>query len=106
MLQKNQKGIMNRESGEIKKQNFFHRNELAWYTRYIEFESAPLAGVIDVLCETYHTEIIPAVGIDTTQLITASFEKQSLDDVLDVIAKTMNPKIEKQHETLFYLKNK
>ncbi|MDA3818415.1 MAG: FecR domain-containing protein [Prolixibacteraceae bacterium] len=105
ILAKNQKGIVIRGNGKIVKHDYYHKNDLAWFTRCLEFDAAPLAEVINVLNRTYHSKITADADVDTSQLITASFDRQNISYVLDVIAMTLNLNIHQQDENLFYIRN-
>ncbi len=105
VLAKNQKGIVSAEKGKVTKFESYDLNDLAWFTRRLNFESASLSEVINVLNRTYHAEIEAKAGVDTSQMITASFDRQDIGYVLDVIATTLNLNVHQQDENLFYIRN-
>jgi ferric-dicitrate binding protein FerR (iron transport regulator) len=105
VLAKNQKVIVSAKKGTVTKFDRYDLNDLAWFTRRLNFESASLAEVINVLNRTYHAEIEAEAGVDTSQLITASFDRQNIGYVLDVIATTLNLNIHQQDENMFYIKS-
>ena len=75
-------------------------NFLSWKTKELFFENDSLAYVITKINETYHTNI---QFQDTTLKncsLSAQFKNQKLNDVLNVISKTLDLTIEKEGERL------
>lgn len=105
VLAKNQKGIVLYENGEINKIDHYDLNDLAWYTGQLKFESSSLAGVINILNRAYNANIKIEASVDTSQLITASFDQQNISYVLDVISLTLDLNVHQQDESLFYITN-
>ncbi len=106
VLTKNQKGIVSGKDGNLVKHDYYHKNDLAWFTRHLEFDTASLAEVLNALNRTYHCKIALETDVDTTQMITASFDRQNISYVLDVIAMTLNLNVKQQEENSFYIENK
>lgn len=65
-------------------------NYLAWKTRYIVFEDAPLKDVIALLNRVYMTNIMLTDKTLGDCRITATFDKQSLESVLNVLKATLD----------------
>lgn len=76
------------------------RNKLAWKTRELFFDNTPLGEVARVISHSYHVEVlIPNAQLEGCPL-TASFEGQDLDSVLEVLAMTMDLDIQKEGGTI------
>lgn len=72
------------------------------YYRSKEFEAneTPLKRVIEVLNEAYGAHIILEREELGELTLTTTFKNESLDDILDVISKTFNLKVEKKNKTI------
>lgn len=67
------------------------------------FENTPLNRVFEILGKAFDTKFIVAEESNKKLRYTATFEKQTLNEMLDVILKTFNLKIEKQGD-VYYIK--
>lgn len=65
-------------------------NYQAWNTHQLAFTETPLAKVVDDINKAYHTNIIISGPVSENCLLTASFNNQSLDAVLNVLQSTLN----------------
>jgi transmembrane sensor len=66
------------------------QNYLAWKTKYMVFNNTPLNEVVALLTQVYHTPIrIIGNGLGDCR-ITATFDKQSLESVLNVLKATLD----------------
>lgn len=70
-------------------------NEIAWKTGVLKFNNCTLGYIAASLSKTYHKPITIDAQIEKLRL-TATFDNQTLDDVLSVVAKThrLNVKLE------------
>lgn len=70
-----------------------HRNNnpIAWKTGQLTFVDAPLSEVTDVLEDYYKVKITVAEGLADKKLL-ATFHKESLSEVLDILSKTLQVK--------------
>jgi ferric-dicitrate binding protein FerR (iron transport regulator) len=75
---------------EIIKSRNSDANYLAWKTRYIVFEDTPLLDVIALLNKVYMTNIMLTDKRLRDCRITATFDKQSLESVLNVLKATLD----------------
>ncbi|TDQ73760.1 FecR domain-containing protein [Sphingobacterium yanglingense] len=84
-----------------------HTVEDQLYKYYIHqefiFENTPLSRVFDVLGKAFDKKFVVVNDKDKTLRYTASFERQTLNEMLDVILKTFELKIEKKGN-VYYIK--
>jgi ferric-dicitrate binding protein FerR (iron transport regulator) len=99
-------GTFNNKTGHISKDISFSENRLAWYTRKLKFESEPLSDVLDALSHTYNIRFQLEGNVKTDLALSASFERQDPEYILEVVALTLGLKIEKQDESLYLIKIK
>ncbi len=102
ILKAGEAGIYNKNTGAlIKKQNKDH-NYLAWKTDLLIFEKTSLEDVVFDLNRKFHTDI----SIGNPQLgsceITATFNKKSLDAIINIIEKTLKIKAEKKDGRIIF----
>lgn len=91
--------VNNQNSSLIKENSTDH---LYNYYRSKEFEAnnTPLKRVIEVLNEAYGANIVLEREELGEMPLTTTFKNESLDDILDVISKTFNLKVEKKNKTI------
>jgi len=90
VLTKGEVGVFNASNESIEKHQNDNQNYLSWKTGVFTFDNQPLLTVLKSL-ETYYQ--IPIVSDDETILLktlTATFEKQSIDEVLSIICSVNN----------------
>jgi ferric-dicitrate binding protein FerR (iron transport regulator) len=99
LLNAGEKGILLNYSRKIEKTLNADPNYLAWKTRNLVFDQTPLNEVIQYLNKTYHTDI-QFKGKNIEQLVlTAQFEKKSVDFILNVIQLTFDLELTRENET-------
>jgi ferric-dicitrate binding protein FerR (iron transport regulator) len=93
ILTPGQKAEVTRDSRKIVTDVNEDENYLSWKTGRLVFNNTPLIEITRVLQNVYHTEI--ELGNESVShcLVTATFENQSLDAVLNVLKATLNIKI-------------
>ncbi len=69
-------------------------NALAWKTRYMVFENQPLGDIVTLLNEVYNTRIVLADQRLSGCRVTATFDRQSLEAVLNVLRATLGITVE------------
>lgn len=85
---------------EIKKTENKDINYIAWKTRKLVFENDPVSEIINALNKTYSASIIiknPKVG---NCRVTATFDNQSLDAVLNVLQATVGFSVSKHGKNI------
>lgn len=82
ILYPGQKGIYNKNTGLITKQNFINSNHLAWKTGALEFVKAPLTDVIKVLEKTYKVDINSQISL-ADKLLTARFSNETPESIFE-----------------------
>lgn len=100
-LNKGDKGILNRQSGELYQSNNDNPNFLSWKTRIIDFNNSTLENVVKTLNEVYPDKQVKLMTSDTSNCsITVSFNNQSLESVLNVLESTLGLKFEVTGNTI------
>jgi transmembrane sensor len=105
LLLPGEKGIFNKSSGKISKENTFNNNNLSWITHEIKFSYSRLDDVINILKRTYNLQIEVGAGVDRNLQLSATFTKQKPEYIMDVIALTLNLKLEKTGNNCFLITN-
>ncbi|MBI1184164.1 DUF4974 domain-containing protein [bacterium] len=104
IIERGQSVVLYHQSGEFVKQMNAPQAELFWQTGKLDFKSVALKNVIKELEQVYQVKITA----DSTAYncrITARFENDSIDTVLNVIATTLNMSVAK-NETGYVLSGK
>jgi ferric-dicitrate binding protein FerR (iron transport regulator) len=65
-------------------------NFLAWKTKYMVFNNTPLNEVVAVLAKVYHTNIRLSGDRLSNCRITATFDRQSIESVINVLKATLD----------------
>ena len=68
-------------------------NYLAWKTKHMVFSNTRLNEVVEVLIQVYHTNILISDNRLSDSRISATFDKQSLESVLNVLKATLDLQI-------------
>ena len=68
-----------------------HRNNnpIAWKTGQLSFDDAPLSEVADILEDYYKVHIVLKSDAVADKKLIATFHKESLSEVLDILSKTL-----------------
>ncbi len=101
-----EKGIYHVENKALVKEPRFNLNRLAWYTHTLEFDSEPLSKVLGMLGQTFNLQFDLSPEVESHQTLTATFEHQELDYILEVIALTLELKIEKIEDNRYRIENR
>lgn len=78
-------------------------NYLAWKTKLIEFSNEDLRTVLDVLGEVYGVNIIVSDEKIYNCQMSAKFDNQPMDSVLEIVSRTFNLELTKSGYKEFYL---
>jgi ferric-dicitrate binding protein FerR (iron transport regulator) len=78
-------------------------NYLSWQTGVLTFDNTPIEQVAAELSDYYHLVIKTDSGLLTSN-ITAKFEKQPVEQVLEEIKLLSNLSYRKQHDTILLFK--
>jgi ferric-dicitrate binding protein FerR (iron transport regulator) len=93
ILNKGETGTLNKITHQLQKTSAIKANRLAWISHDITFNFTQLNEVLSTLEQVYHLAIDIDPAIDLTQKLSATFNQQDPDYVLDVVALTLNLKI-------------
>ncbi len=90
LLNVGEKAIFNSQSQKLIKEENSNRNYLAWKTKEITFKNDYLNSAINLLEEVYNVKINNTETINPETKITATFEKNTIDFIINTINKTHN----------------
>ena len=89
-LQAGDRGIYNPQQQTVQNEINTDVNFNAWKTRRLTFTEANLQTVVETLNKVYQSNIVIAVPVPDTCLVTVSFDQQDLTAVLNVLKVTLN----------------
>ena len=93
ILSPGDKAELNTDGYSIIKSTNEDQNYLAWKTKHIVFNNTPLNEVVALLTKVYHTSIRLSDERLSDCRITTTFDKQSLESVLNVLKATLDLQI-------------
>lgn len=82
-------------------------NYLAWQTGILQFDNTPFVDVVTALADYYNVHVKAdslLTGPSEISTITARFEQQPLEEVLDEIKLLINVNYRKQNDTIIFFK--
>jgi ferric-dicitrate binding protein FerR (iron transport regulator) len=100
------KGVFDKLSRKLTKEATLNNNNLSWITHEIEFDYAPLNEVVGTLCRTFNLQIDIEKSVDQDLQLSATFNKQKPDYIMDVVALTLNLKVEKTGDNHYIIRNR
>lgn len=95
-----QLGRLDRVTGRIDVRHVEPARELAWVRGALVFDNVPLAHVVAELERWYDVEFRIADSAIVTRPLTASFEHESITQVLDVIAPSLDIRVSRDADTI------
>lgn len=98
VLGKNEKGVLNKETGHIEKHVSTDESELFWKTRTLIFRDTQLSKVFETLEKLFEVEIIMLNGTFGDCLLSAKFQDQDIDEILANIAVNFNLVISRKND--------
>jgi transmembrane sensor len=105
LLLAGEKGVFNKDNGKISKENNLNSNNLSWITHEIKFNYTQLDDVINTLRRTYNLQIEVDSNVDKDLQLSATFTHQKPEYIMDIVALTLNLKLEKTGDNSFRIKN-
>lgn len=105
VLEKGETGVYYRQSGTFKKRIDPISINQFWRNRKLNFKRAPLSEVISTLNQLYEVHIEVNDSVYLNREINVRFEDEDIETILDVLANTMDLKIEKSSDKEFVLQN-
>ena len=100
ILESGVKGIYNHSNNYLVKKTNSDINFMAWKTGKIIFENDSLSKVLNTIGKIYSKHIILENKDLGKCTLTVTFEKQSLESVLNVIESTLNVELEQEDEAI------
>ena len=89
-LEKNEKGVLNRETGHIEKYISTDESELFWKNRTLIFRDTRLSSVFETLEKLYRVRIKVNSEAIGDCLLSAKFQDQEIQEILTNIAINFN----------------
>ena len=90
ILMPGEKAVLNASQNQIQKSSNADANYMAWKTRVLVFEDKTLAEVINTLEDVYQVPVILADEKLAGCRVTATFNDQSLESILQVLEETLS----------------
>lgn len=90
LLTPGEKAEILKEKENISKSSNDNENFLAWKTKILVFNDDPMSEIIRELNKDYHANIVLANNNISNCRITATFNNQSLESILNVLKSTVN----------------
>lgn len=106
VLMPGEKGTFNTATLSLTKNNAEKGNHLAWLTHEIEFQFTGLNEVIKTLEHAYNLKIEINGDVDLDQKITATFNRQNPDYILEVVAITLDLNLTKTSQNAYLINHK
>jgi transmembrane sensor len=100
LLVPGEKAVLLADKEQISKSANTDPNYMAWKTRVLEFDNETLAEVVNTLQNVYQTPVKLADPALAECRVTASFNDQSLESVLQVIKETLDLQVKKNGKTI------
>ena len=100
------KGIYDRKTNTITKEEQPNENDLFWKTKTMVFTKAKLSEVIDVLQKNYGVSIILKNPKLSELRLNARFENQTIESIIEIIATSLQVEISKTSTTSFEIDEK
>jgi ferric-dicitrate binding protein FerR (iron transport regulator) len=104
ILKPGNRGVFNKKDQSLKLSVNNDPNFLAWKTRQLFFEDKSLDEVLITLNKIYHSNVLIHGDSLKEERITASFNNQSLDAILNVLAATLDLNIKEINGDLVLIK--
>ncbi len=103
LLTPGQKGTFNKSTRTILKELEYNSNELSWISHEIKFEFTKLEDAFKTLQRIYSVQITVDEDVNLDNQLNATFNKQDLDYIMDVIALTLDLKAKKIEENKYII---
>jgi transmembrane sensor len=86
------KGVWKEDSNKLTSITEENQNYLAWKTKILKFKNTPLTEVCNTISKNYNIRIKVDAGQAKNYLFTGNFENVKVDQMLDIIASTLDIK--------------
>ena len=103
ILEKGEQGVYQVANRSVTQAATVAPNALAWRTRELDFQNQPLSEVGPLLEEVYQRTVVVDQASRNLRL-TARFDDQPLEEVLEVIALTLNVRYRVEGDTIYFKK--
>lgn len=102
VLDPGEKGVLFNQNNQLVKLANDNPNVISWKTRELVFNQTPLSEVFQNLMKVYHIDIQVSDPALNTLVLTAHFNDQSIDFILEVIRLTFNLELSAQNGQYFF----
>ena len=103
ILEKGEQGVYQVANRSVAQAATVAPNALAWHTRRLDFQNRSLSEVGSLLEEVYQRTVVVDQASRNLRL-TARFDDQPLEEVLEVIALTLNVRYRVEGDTIYFQK--
>ncbi|MET4082632.1 transmembrane sensor [Pedobacter sp. UYP30] len=100
-LNAGESAVYSLDNGKIEKSKLHDVNYKAYVDHSFYFNNSQLSEVIASLNNAFHQKIVLVSPTLKTKRLTAAFKNQTLTDILEVIAKSLNLKVTVKHEVMY-----
>jgi transmembrane sensor len=105
-LLKDDEAILIADTDSIMKSVMKDKNFMAYMTQTFNFENTPLSQVIETLSANFDKKIVLKNTATANCKLTATFEKEKLDKILDLMSESLSLKIEKKSDNSIVIEGK
>lgn len=96
-------GTFNSKTFQLDKHSPVQPFPLAWLSNELSFEFTPLSEVIETLEQVFHVRIETAPAVDLGMPITASFNRQQPDYIVEVVTLALDLRFSKKNENTYFI---
>jgi len=100
LLNPGEKAVLLVNQKQISKSSNIDPNYMAWKTRVLVFDNETLGYVVNTLQNVYQVPVKLTDPVLAECLVTASFDNQSLESVLEVIKETLDLQVKQKGNTI------
>lgn len=97
-LLKDDEAVLIADTDSIVKSVMKDKNFMAYMTQTFNFENTPLSQVVETLSANFDKKIILKNNATANCKLTATFEREKLDKILDLMSESLSLKIEKKSD--------
>lgn len=105
LLDKGEKGILDKHTGKIIEEKSLDENQIAWKTGILTFRETPIPEVLETLSEHYQVPLLLGDSSLRNQKFTIAFEKVSLEEAKQMLTWGLHAEFDTVNEK-FILKRK
>jgi len=101
ILEAGEKGVFYKDNQELTKVENRDPNFISWKTRNLVFDNISLGDVVSKINDTYHINIQIENEAVRTCMLTATFEDQPIESILEILQETFDLEVEMRDGEIF-----